>query len=252
MSSNDQPEIVHDSAEEPNAFLAMPFLEHLEELRKRILRSLLGVALATGVSLYFADTIMHWFLAPLGDTKLYVTEITGSFVAYFKIGLISGIMLSLPIVFWQLWGFVAPGLYKNERKRVVPFVLIATALFLAGASFCYFLVLPLALKFLIGFSQGLLSPIITVNSYISFAGMFMLAFGLCFEMPVVAYILGRLGIISSKFLSKGRKVAVVVILIVAAALTPTPDIFNQCLMAVPMYVLYEVSIVVVRFTGKRN
>ncbi len=252
MSPLDQKETVPEPPEEKNAFLAMPFLEHLEELRKRILRSLIGVALATGVSLYFAGYIMHWFLAPLGDVKLYVTEITGSFVAYFKVGLISGLIISLPLVFWQLWGFVAPGLYPKERKMVVPFVLTATALFLVGASFCYFLVLPFALKFLIGFSQGLLSPIITVNSYITFAGMLMLAFGLCFEMPVAAYILGRLGIISSKFLSKGRRVAIVIILIVAAILTPTPDIFNQCLLAGPMYVLYEISILVVRFTGKRH
>jgi sec-independent protein translocase protein TatC len=253
VSPLDHSEHVNPPApEEPNAFLAMPFLEHLEELRKRILRSLISVIVCSAVALYFSDTIMHWFLAPLNGVKLYVTEVTGSFMAYFKVGLLTGILMSLPIVFWQVWGFVAPGLYIKERRKVVPFVLIATILFLGGASFCYFLVLPFALKFMIGFSGDLLSPIITVSSYISFSGMLLLAFGVCFELPVIAYILGRLGVITSKMLSKGRRIAVVVILLVAGVLTPTPDIFTQLLLAVPLYILYETSIVVVRVTGKRK
>lgn len=253
MSPIDQEDnLTLPGAEERNEFLAMPFLEHLEELRRRLLRSAIGVCLTTSVAFYFSGHIMRWFLAPLGDTKLIVTEVTGSFMAYFKIGLIAGLIAALPLVFWQLWGFISPGLYKKERKMVLPFVIIATILFLGGSSFCYFLVLPFALKFMLSFSGGLLNPMITVSSYISFAGMLMLAFGLCFEMPVAAYILGRMGIISSKLLSKGRRVAIVIILVASAILTPTPDIINQLLLAGPMYILYEVSIIVVRLTGKRK
>jgi sec-independent protein translocase protein TatC len=253
MSPLDHSEHVNPpEQDEPNAFMAMPFLEHLEDFRKRLIRSLLAVIVCSAIALYFSDTIMHWFLAPLNGTKLYVTEVTGSFMAYFKVGLLTGIILSLPIIFWQIWGFVAPGLYVKERRMVIPFVLVALILFLGGASFCYFLVLPFALKFMIGFSGDLLSPIISVGSYISFSGMLLLAFGICFELPVIAYVLGRLGVISSKQLSKGRKIAVVVILLVAGVLTPTPDIFTQLLLAVPLYILYETSIIVVRLTGKRK
>ncbi len=125
-------------------------------------------------------------------------------------------------------------------------------LFLSGAAFCYYYVLPFALKFMIGFSGDLLSPIITVSSYISFAGMLLIAFGLSFEMPVIAYILGKLGIITSSFLARGRRIAVVAILLIAAVLTPTPDVVTQLLLAVPMYLLYEASIIIVRLTGRRQ
>jgi sec-independent protein translocase protein TatC len=230
----------------------MPFLEHLEELRKRLLRSTLVVIVCAVASFYFADEIVGWFIAPLGGIKLHVTEVTGSFSAYLKICLFAGVGAALPYISYQFWGFVAPGLYPKERKMVLPFVLIATVLFLAGSGFCYYYVLPFALKFMIGFSGDLLSPIITVSSYISFAGMLLIAFGLSFEMPVIAYLLGKLGIITSSFLARGRRIAIVAILLVAAVLTPTPDVITQLLLAVPMYFLYETSIIVVRMTGRRQ
>lgn len=241
-----------DTKPEERLFGAMPFLDHLEELRRRLLKAVAGVIVCAGLALYFSDIIMHWFLAPLGGYKLHVTEVTGSFTAYIKVGLFSGLLLALPWVFYHAWAFISPGLYKRERRLTLALVGSATVLFLGGALFCYYLVLPWSLKFMIGFAGDLLSPIITVNSYLTFAGMLMLGFGAGFELPVVAYILGRFGIISSKTLSKGRRIAVVVILIVAAVLTPTPDIFTQLLLAVPLYVLYEISIIVVRMTGKKG
>jgi sec-independent protein translocase protein TatC len=245
-------DLPEEFSEEQASFLAMPFLDHLEELRKRLLKSLLAVIIATGIALYFAKDIMHWFIAPLGAVKLNVTEVMGSFMAYFKLGLVVGIIASIPIIFYQLWAFVAPGLYPREKRMVWPFVTSATVLFLAGAAFCYIWVLPWSLQFLIGLSGDLFTPIITINSYITFAGLMILAFGLCFEMPVLAYALGKIGLLSSSFLARGRKIAIVVILIVAAVLTPTPDVFTQLLLAVPMYLLYEISIVVVRLTGRRK
>lgn len=231
----------------------MPFLDHLEELRRRLIKAVLAVVVMSGVAFYFADTLVRVMIHPLGpDIKLHITEVTGSFYAYFKIALIFGVVGALPIVFYQLWGFIAPGLYRKEKSMILPLILISTLLFAIGAGFCYFWVLPFALKFLIGFSGDLFSPIITVGSYISFAGMLLLAFGFGFQLPVVAYLLGKAGLIASRTLAKGRRYAIVIILIVAAILTPTPDVFTQCLLAVPLYFLYEVSIVVVRVTGKRG
>lgn len=230
----------------------MPFLEHLEDLRGRLLKSLLSVVVLSLVAFYFSDELMTFIVLPVGEIKLHVTEVTGSFYAYLKVSLISGILAASPIVFYQLWSFVAPGLYSHEKASVFPLVLVSTLLFLIGATFCYLVVLPFSLKFLIGFSGDLLSPIITVGSYLSFAGMLMLAFGFGFEMPVVAYFLGKVGIISSRFLSKGRRYAIVLILIISAILTPTPDIATQLMLAGPLYLLYEISIILVKFTGKRE
>ncbi len=245
-------DLPEELTEEQTLFHSMPFLDHLEELRKRLLKALLAVIITTGIALYFAKDIMRWFILPLGDVKLNVTEVMGSFMAYFKLGLVVGIIASIPVIFYQLWAFVSPGLYPKEKRMVFPFVSFATILFLGGAAFCYVWVLPWSLQFLIGMAGDLFNPIITVNSYITFAGLMILAFGLCFEMPVLAYALGKIGVLSSSFLARGRRYAIVIILIVAAILTPTPDIFTQLLLAVPMYLLYEVSILVVKLTGRRK
>jgi sec-independent protein translocase protein TatC len=237
---------------QPAEIGSMPFLNHLEELRRRLLKSLLALVLMTAVAYYFKDHLMAFIVEPLGNVKLHVTQVTGSFYAYLKISLIGGVVGAAPIVFYQLWSFVSPGLYPQEKARVFPLVFVATVLLLVGASFCDLVVLPYSLKFLIGFSGDLLSPIITVGSYLTFSGMLLLAFGVGFEMPVVAYFMGKVGIISSRFLGKGRRYAVVLILITAAILTPTPDIATQLMLAGPLYLLYEISIIIVRVTGKRK
>ncbi len=231
---------------------SMPFLDHLEELRRRLLKSLLALVLTAAVAFYFSEELMAFAIKPLGEIKLHVTRVTGSFYAYLKVSLVTGVLAATPVIFYQLWSFVGPGLYPREKARVLPLVAVSTVLFLAGASFCYLVVLPYSLKFLIGFSGDLLSPIITVSSYLSFAGMLLLAFGFGFEMPVVAYFLGKVGIVSSRMLGKGRRYAVVLILITAAILTPTPDIATQLMLAGPLYLLYEISIIVVRISGKRK
>ena len=227
----------------------VPFLDHLEDLRWRLLKAVISLIVAAGGCFYFADYIVAFIIKPLGETKLFVTEVTGSFYAYLKISLIAGVMAALPVIFYQLWSFVSPGLYRSEKILVLPLVAVSTLLFLGGAAFCYYLVLPIALKFLIGFSGDLLSPIITVGSYISFVGMLLLAFGFGFEIPVIAYFLGKIGLISTKTLKKGRRYAIVLILVFAAFLTPTPDVATQLMLAVPLYILYEISIIIVHFTG---
>jgi len=231
---------------------SMPFLHHLEELRWRLLKSFLALLVATLVAFYYSNEILNFIIVPLGDTKLYFTEVTGSFYAYLQLSILSGMVISSPIIFYQLWAFISPGLYRKEKLAVLPLVAISTLLFVVGAGFCYYAVLPYSLKFLVGFAGDLLSPIITIGSYITFAGMLMLAFGLCFQLPVAAYFLGRVGIISPTFLRKGRPYAVVLILIFAGVLTPSPDVATQLMLAVPLYFLYEISIVIVRLTGKNR
>ena len=230
---------------------AMPFLDHLDELRMRLLKSIIAIVVLSFAAFYFSDYLVKAIIYPLGDIKLYVTEVTGSFYAYLKISLVTGVVASLPVIFYQLWSFVGPGLYPNEKKTILPLVVVSTLLFLLGAGFCWFLMLPLALKFLIGFSGELFSPIITVNNYISFAGMLLLAFGFAFELPVVAYFLGKIGVINARFLAKGRRYAIVIILVASAIITP-PDVFTQVMLGAPLYLLYEVSIIIVRMTQKKR
>ncbi|PKK84521.1 MAG: twin-arginine translocase subunit TatC [candidate division Zixibacteria bacterium HGW-Zixibacteria-1] len=230
----------------------MPFLDHVEELRWRIIKSILAVAVVAGVSFVFAEHIFKFIVFPLGDIKLHFTEITGSFYAYLKISFYTGIIGAAPVILYQIWRFVAPGLYSKEKSAVIPFVFFASILFLGGAAFCFYVVLPYAIKFLVGYGQDVMTPIITVNSYVSFAGMMLLAFGLTFELPVIGYFLGKIGIISARTLRKGRPYALVLILVAAAILTPTPDVFSQLLLAGPMYFLYEITIILVRYTGLRK
>jgi len=230
----------------------MPFLEHIEELRWRALKSLLAVAAMTAIAFYFSDRLYKAITWPLGDVKLHFTEIAGSFYAYFRISLYAGIIGALPILLYQIWKFVAPGLYFKEKRAIIPLVFFSTILFLAGAAFCFFLVLPFAIKFLVGYGEGEMIPIITASNYISFAGMMMLAFGLSFELPIIGFFLGKIGLISASALSRARPYAIVVILFVAAILTPTPDIFTQLLLAVPLYILYEATIIIIRMTGRKK
>ena len=232
--------------------MAMGFLDHLEELRKRLLYSALAIAVCTGLAFYFADELIALLTAPMQGQKLYVTEVTGSFMAYFKISLFAGLILALPFVFYQLWSFVSPGLRRSEIKMVLPLVLVSTLLFASGAAFCYFLILPVSLKFLLEFSGDLFQPMITVSSYIGFVGGMVLAFGLGFQIPVIAFALAKMGMVTGPGLAGARRYAVMVILIASAILTPTPDIVTQLLLAGPIYILYEASIVIAYVVGRKQ
>ena len=227
----------------------MPFLDHLEELRRRLLKSILAVVAMAIVAFCFREEIMAFLTGPFGDHRLHNMEVTGAFYAYLKISMLVGILAALPIVFYQMWAFISPGLYRKERATILPLVLISTVLFIVGAGFCYFVVLPVALKWLISFSGDVMVNTITISSYISFVGMLMLAFGASFQLPIIAYFLGRLGILPSRLLVRGRRYAIVIILIVAAIITP-PDVFTQLVLAIPMYILYEISIITVKMTGR--
>ena len=229
----------------------IPFLDHVEELRWRLIKSFAAIAVFGLGSFAVADFLYKGITFPLGDTQLHFTEVTGSFYAYLKLSMYSGIVVASPIVFYQLWRFISPGLYSAEKRWIIPMVFFSTILFLGGGSFCFFVVLPFAIKFLLSYGEEVMTPIITINSYISFAGMLLLAFGFAFELPVVGFFLGKLGIISSRTLSKGRPFAVVGFLIFAAVLTP-PDVISQLLLAGPLFILYEITIVIVKLTGKKS
>jgi len=230
-------------ANEPQS-ATMGFLNHVEELRKRLLRSLVAILLVAVVALIFGDEVLRIFMWPLGDVKLHFTEISGSFVGYMKVALFVAILGASPYVFAQLWGFVAPGLFQRERRLALTAIALTTLLFLTGAAFCFTIVLPFTIQYLVNFESALFTPIITLDSYISFAGWTMVGFGAGFTMPVWAYFAARMGLVTARGLAGFRRYALVIILFLAAILTPSPDVISQLSMAIPLYLLYEVSVVV--------
>ncbi|MGB7061884.1 MAG: twin-arginine translocase subunit TatC [Candidatus Zixiibacteriota bacterium] len=225
------------------------FLDHLEELRGRIIKSLISIILFSIVAYVFSERLLEFITGPIPE--VYFMAPTEAFSTRIKISLIAGIIISVPVIFYHVWRFIAPGLFKKEIKMLIPFVLASTVFFLIGAAFCFFMVLPLSMKFLLGFGTEKLKPMIQIKDYISFVSYLILAFGAVFELPVISYFLGKIGIITADTLRKGRRYAVTAILILAAVITP-PDVFSQFMLAGPLYFLYEVSILVVKFTGKKR
>ncbi len=227
----------------------MGFLDHLEELRSRIIKVLLSVLIFSIITYFFSERVIDFLARPVA--KVYFFSPTEAFAVRIKMSIILGIILSVPVIFYQVWQFVVPGLFQREIKAAVPAVVFSTLFFFIGGTFCFFIVLPTAIKFLMGFGTEKLEPMIKIGSYISFVSYTTLAFGAVFELPIVSYFLGKLGIITDKTLRKGRRYAVLGILIVAATITP-PDLFSQIMLAIPLYILYEISIVVLKITQKKK
>jgi sec-independent protein translocase protein TatC len=233
----------------PKQTKEMGFLDHLEELRSRIIKILVTVLIFSIVTYFFSERVIDFLARPVA--KVYFFSPTEAFAMRIKISIILGIILSVPVIFYHIWQFVIPGLFEREIKAVVPAVIFSTIFFIIGGSFCFFMVLPTAIKFLMGFGTEKLEPMIKIGSYISFVSYTTLAFGAVFELPIVSYFLGKLGIITDKTLRKGRRYAVLGILILAATITP-PDLFSQIMLAIPLYILYEISIVVLKITQKKK
>lgn len=228
----------------------MSFLDHLEELRRRIIKSLVAVVIFAIGAYFISDRLVDIVVAPLHDVGVYFKAPTEAFMVRLKISIFAGAVVAMPVLFYQIWMFVGPGLYKSEIMVVVPIVVTSTIFFLVGGAFCFFYVIPIAIEFLLGFATEEMQPMIMVGDYISFVGMMVLAFGIVFELPVASFILGRMGVIDYKFLARGRRYAIVGMIILGALLTP-PDMVSQLLLAGPLYILYEISIIVVRITGRR-
>lgn len=236
----------------------MSFMEHISELRKRLFYMVIGLAFAMAVSGIFIEYFVNWILLnPAVEYQLKLQNLRpfGQPILYFKLIFISGLILSIPWILYQLWKFIAPGLYQNERRWVVAIILSSTFAFLCGVVFAYFVMLPSMINFAANFGSKAIENIIDVNEYISFFTTIVLASGLIFELPILSFILTKIGIVNSKLLRKYWRHSIIAILILAAILTPTPDPINQIIFAFPLIILYEISIIVskvVERTKKKN
>ena len=218
----------------------MPISGHLQEFRKRLIICLAAVAVASIAAYQFVDEIIAMISAPAG--KLYFLNPTEVFFSYLEIAICTGALVTLPVLCYEIWQFVRPALAPTERHAVLWLVPFAVLLFYAGLAFSFFLVLPAAVQFFMGFSTDTLQPMFSLSSYLSFFIAFMLPFGVVFELPLLLFFLGKIGIISSSFLKRKRRVLIVLAFIFAGVISPTTDVFTQTMIAVPMIVLYEVSI----------
>ena len=236
----------------------MTLAEHLEELRWGLLKSVLAIAVAAGVCYYFSNVVFEFVVAPLRQNlqpgqNLIGTTVTEAFFFEIKIALGAGVLLSCPVIFYQIWRFIAPGLSQGKRNLVVPFVLCATFFFLGGVYFCYWLVLPIAFRYFIEqYGTMGVTPAIRIGEYFALFFRMVLAFGATFELPVFTFFLVRLGICDYRFMLRSFRYAIVVIFVFAAMLTPTPDVINQSLLALPMLLLYVASIGVAYIWRRRD
>lgn len=241
-----------------------PLIAHLFELKARLIRALLVWALAAGLCYYFADDIYRFLIAPLAQAfgpdsgrRLIATNLTETFVTYVKIAAYGGLFLGFPIIAAQVYLFIAPGLYKHERRVVAPYLIVAPLLFLAGAAFAYYLVMPKAWQFFVSFEmpadEGALPLVVEakISEYLALVLQIVLAFGLSFQLPVLLTLLVRVGLLSVRTMAKGRRYAVVILLGIAAVITP-PDILSQILLFIPLYALYELSILIAKSIEARR
>jgi Twin arginine targeting (Tat) protein translocase TatC len=233
----------------------MSFLEHLDELRSKIIKALIGILVGTILCVFFADFIVqNVLLHPLRSLglKTQVLSPYGIVMLYMEAVLICGIILSMPYTIYCLWTFVAPGLLPKERRYISRIVFFTSFCFFAGVAFGYYILLPGALAFFASFGTQNIDLNIALDQYVSFMLTLLLGAGLVFELPMVSYFLSKMGILTPKFMRKYRRHAIVVIFIISAVVTPTPDMVTQTLLALPMYLLYEVSIFISKYSQKKT
>lgn len=243
--------------------LKMPLTAHLEELRWRLIKALVGIGAAFALCYQYADLLFAFLTAPLTQITLAAnpghpisligTGVVEAFFTKLKVALIAGVFLSSPVTFYQLWRFVAPGLYPHEKRYALPFVFFASFFFVAGAAFCYQLVLPVGYRFFLEQYGSIgVRPELRVSEYLSFTSRMLLAFGVTFELPVITFFLARAGVLTHRHMLHYLRYAILLIFILAAVLTPGPDVASQLLMAAPLLVLYAVSIGVAFVFGRRQ
>jgi len=236
----------------------MPLTSHLEELRRKLIISGVSWLVAFLACYTIAEPLFDLIATPVraalpkGASLVFITA-TEPFFTYLKIGALAGLLVAMPVIFWQIWSFIAPGLYQHEKRYIIPFVLASTLCFATGAFFGYRYVFPMAFKVLIEFGTGSgeLNAMLSMGSYLSLSSKLLLAFGLVFELPVVIFFLARMGIVDHKMLARNRKFALLAAFLTGAMLTP-PDVFSQTALALPFIVLYEIGIIVARLFGKRK
>jgi sec-independent protein translocase protein TatC len=246
------------TGEAPEDDRQLTLRDHLMELRHRLKWAVIWLMLGFGASYYWSQQIFHFMMRPVlaalpeGEKALHFSSSVEPFLIYLKVGLYSGLFVASPFIFWQLWMFVAPGLYRRERRKVAPFVASATIFFIGGAVFCYLVILPPTFQFLINTAGVDIKPVLMMDEQLSLVMMMVLAFGIIFELPMILTLLAMMGVVDYKFLSKYRRHAIVVNVLVAAFVTPTGDPFNLALMALPMMVCYELGVLGARIFGKKG
>lgn len=234
----------------------LPFTSHLEELRTRMIRAFIAVAVGFVISYGFKEQLFTILTAPLiqamdaGD-KLVFTGLPEAFFTYLKVAFLSGLMLATPVIAFEFWMFVTPGLYKKEKQLLIPVIILSTIFFVGGSLFGYFIVFPYGFKFFLGFASETIQALPSMKEYLSFASKMLLAFGLVFELPLVITCMARLGLVSVDFLKKNRKYALLLFFVGSAILTP-PDVVTQIMMAFPLMALYEISIIGARIFGRKD
>lgn len=228
-------------------YAEMTFTQHLEELRDRLVRSFIAIGIGFLACYGFAEDLFHLLMRPLldvllptGGTLIY-TALPEAFFTYIKTAALAGFFVASPYVFYQMWLFVAPGLYESERKYLIPIALLSAIFFVVGACFGYFVVFPFGFQFFVGYATDIVKPMPSLKEYFSFAVQMLIAFGVIFELPLVIFFLARLGIVTGKWLRQKQKYAMLITFIVATILTP-PDVVSQLLMAAPLMLLYEIGI----------
>jgi sec-independent protein translocase protein TatC len=234
----------------------LPLTAHLQELRKRLILSFVAIGVGFFVCYAFKELLFDILAAPLLKVmpiggSLIFTSVAEAFFTYMKVAFIAAVILVSPFILYQIWAFVAPGLYQKEKRYVVPFVLGGSLFFAVGVLFAYFVAIPIGFKFLLGYATDFIKPLPSMKEYLSFSIKFLLAFGLVFEFPVVLVLLARIGVVDAKMLARQRKYAILLIFVFAAIITP-PDFISQVLMALPLIGLYELSIFLSKIFGKKK
>jgi sec-independent protein translocase protein TatC len=252
-SPDDDPDLELEEAADGK----MSFLEHLDELRKRLMWAIGALFAGFLIALFFIDTIFGFIMRPLAATlpagrKMIYTEPTEAFMLQLKVAALAGVVIAAPAVMWQLWLFIAPGLYRREKRLALPFIVSTSLLFVAGAAFNHYVVFPIAFTFLGSFTKDYMEFMPRITPVFSLYSQLLLAFGIIFQMPVLVFTLARLGLVTAGFLWKNTKYAILIIFVISAVITPTSDVVTQTLMAAPMLVLYVVSIGIAWMFGKKR
>ncbi len=234
----------------------LPFTAHLEELRRRLITCFIAVGVGFVLSYGFKEELFKILLIPLlsvmkAGEELIFTGLPEAFFTYLKVAFLSGLIIASPVLIYQFWMFVAPGLYKKERHTLIPIIILSSLFLIGGSMFGYFIVFPLGFKFFLGFSNETIHARLSIKEYLGLASKLLLAFGIVFELPIVITFLARLGIVSVDFLKENRKYALLLFFVGAALLTP-PDVVTQVMMALPLMVLYEISIIGARIFGRKK
>jgi len=253
-SASQQPE-----DDDGDGLTTMSLIDHLEELRWRIFKVLIAVVVGTIIAFVFRGWLIKFLEAPLPDTSnalalqtghpLVVTGLMEGFTTYLLISIVVGIMLALPVILYQTWAFIAPGLYQHEKKNAIPFIFIGLTLFLAGITLAY-IVLRYPVQWLVNFASDSFTPLVTANSYFSFVAIFIMAFGFIFELPLVLTFMAKVGIVSKETLQKKRSIVHMIMWIIATFVTPGSDLYSPVILGIAMSLLYELTIIFIRFFVK--